>query len=143
VRFKQTSSWNSMHWWSGPGLNLEESPRLWVRQLKRPDGRKCWAGSEELRAVDGWRNTGAAECRHRRPERSSPTGTAVRWHGWFTLTLSRSSLKAKMKVVVQSLGHKRGKCYCSGRSLPPRFFSCTSVLRTQLQLFFMQLKHVL
>ena len=48
------------------------------RQLKRPDGRKCWTGSEVLRAVDGWRNAGAAECRHRRPERSSPTGMAVR-----------------------------------------------------------------
>ena len=28
--------------------------------------------------VDGWRNAVAVECRHRRPERSSPTGTAVR-----------------------------------------------------------------
>jgi len=31
-----------------------------------------------LQAVDGWRNAAAAECQHRRPERSSPTGTAVR-----------------------------------------------------------------
>ena len=31
-----------------------------------------------IQAVDGWRNAGAAECRHLRPERSSPTGMAVR-----------------------------------------------------------------
>jgi len=59
-----------MQWWSGPRWNSRESSKLWGRQLKRPDGRKCWAGSEVLQAVDGWRNAGAAECRHRRPERS-------------------------------------------------------------------------
>jgi len=42
-----------------------------------PDGRKCWAGSEALQAVDSWRNAGAAECRHRRLERSSSTSTSV------------------------------------------------------------------
>jgi len=31
-----------------------------------------------MQVVDGGRNAGAAECQHRRPERSSPTGTAVR-----------------------------------------------------------------
>ena len=62
------------------GWDPEESSRLWGRQLKRPDGRKCWAGSEVLQAVNGWRNAGAAECRHRRPERRSPTGTALRGH---------------------------------------------------------------
>jgi len=70
-----------MHWWSDPGWNPGESSRLWGRQLKRPDGRKCWAGNEVLQGVDGWLNAGAAECQHRRPERSSPTGPVVcsRW----------------------------------------------------------------
>jgi len=35
--------------------------RLWGRQLKRPDSRKCWAGREVLQVVDGWRNADAAE----------------------------------------------------------------------------------
>ena len=75
---RQANVWNNPHWWSGPGWNPAESSRLCGRQPKRPDGRKCWAGSEVLQALDGWRNAGAAECRHQRPERSSQTGTAVR-----------------------------------------------------------------
>ena len=55
-----------------------ESSRLWGRQLKRPDGRKCWAGNEALQVFDGWRNADAAECQDWRPGRSSPTGTVVR-----------------------------------------------------------------
>ena len=58
------------------------------RQLKRPDGRKCWAGSEVLQAVDGWWNPDAAECQHRRPERSCPTGSFR--HRW-TVTASLKS----------------------------------------------------
>jgi len=52
---------------------IQERVSNWGRQLKRSNGRKCWASSEVLQAVDGWRNTGAAKCQHRRPDRSSPT----------------------------------------------------------------------
>ena len=62
----------------GSPINQGESSRLWGRQLKRPDGRKCWAGNEVLQIVDGWRNADAAECQHWRPGRSSATGTVVR-----------------------------------------------------------------
>ena len=51
---------------------------LTVWQLKRPDGCNCWAGSEVLQEVDGWQNADVAECQHRRPGRSSPTGAVVR-----------------------------------------------------------------
>jgi len=47
-------------------------------ETEKADGHQCWAGSEVLQAVNGWRNASATECRHRRPERNSPTGTAVR-----------------------------------------------------------------
>ena len=55
-----------------------ESSRLFRRQLKRPDVRKCWAGNEALQVVDGRWNADAVECQHWRPGRSSPTGTVVR-----------------------------------------------------------------
>ena len=53
--------------------------RLRGQSMKRPDGRKCWASSKVtvLQVVDGSRNAGAAECRHRRPEHSSLRGMAV------------------------------------------------------------------
>jgi len=56
---------------------IRESSRLWGRQLKTADGRKCSAGSEVLQVVDGWRKADSAESQHRRSGRSSPTGTVV------------------------------------------------------------------
>jgi len=43
---------NCLHWWSSLKWNPGECSRLWSRQLKRPDGRECWAGNAVLQVVE-------------------------------------------------------------------------------------------
>ena len=56
---------SGLHWWSRPGWNPGESSRLWGRHLKRPDGRKCWAGNEVIMNGDD-SVASSAENKHQR-----------------------------------------------------------------------------
>ena len=70
----------------------------------------CWAGSEVLQAVDGWRNASAAECRHRRPERSSPTGTAVRSRSASEVTTIWRYTNVYIIIII--IVQKPVNCHC-------------------------------
>jgi len=43
----------------------ERVPDCGAGNCKGPTAVKCWAGSEVLQVVDGWRNAAAADCQHR------------------------------------------------------------------------------
>jgi len=91
----------------GSGWNLGEISRLCGRQLKRPDGHKCWASNKVLQVVDAWRNADDTMCQQRRLKCSSSAGTLVCGHSTVTASLKIEEHPVKdvkpVKLVVQYL----------------------------------------
>ena len=104
VRFKQTSETVGTDG-RVPNKIRERVPDCGGRQLKRPDGRKCWAGSDVpvLQVVECWRNAGAAECQHRRPERSSQCSIFSGRELAFTFANCRRNSVCRLSSVCLSM----------------------------------------
>ena len=79
--------------------------RLCGRQLKRHGNHKYWAGNVALQEVDGCWNAAVAECQHRRPGHSSPTGTVQ--HRRVSLLQCRCCRQLHVVPVLQLVG-----CVC-------------------------------